>query len=151
MMAMAFAGVSASAHQRCSEDWKQKMRAEKIAFLTTETGITPEEAQAFWPVYNQVNKERDEAMKKVFKTYRELEAAIEAGKPEKEIEKLLENYTEAQKAQREVDNKVAEQYKKVLPVDKVAKVFISEEKFRRQHIRRLHGKPGPNPEGQAKR
>ena len=127
------------------------MRAEKIAFLTTETGITPEEAQAFWPVYNQVNKERDEAMKKVFKTYRELEAAIEAGKPEKEIEKLLENYTEAQKAQREVDNKVAEQYKKVLPVDKVAKVFISEEKFRRQHIRMLQHGPGIPQGGQANR
>ena len=35
------------------EDWKEKIQSEKIAFLTTEIGLTPEEAQAFWPVYNQ--------------------------------------------------------------------------------------------------
>lgn len=150
-LAFSLTGISASAHQRCQEDWKQKMQAEKIAFLTMETGMTPEEAQVFWPVYNQVNKDRDEAMKTAFNAYRELETAIEAGKSEKEIERLLEKYTDAQKAQRALDNKVAEQYKKVLPVEKVAKVLISEEKFRRQHIRRLHGKPGPKPEGQANR
>lgn len=150
-LALSLTGISTSANQRCQEDWKQKMQAEKIAFLTMETGMTPEEAQVFWPVYNQVNKDRDEAMKTAFNAYRELETAIEAGKSGKEIERLLEKYTDAQKAQRALDNKVTEQYKKVLPVEKVAKVLISEEKFRRQHIRRLHGKPGPKPEGQANR
>ena len=35
------------------ESWKEKMRSEKIAFLTNEISLTPEEAQLFWPVYNQ--------------------------------------------------------------------------------------------------
>lgn len=136
-----FALASVSASNRCQGDWKQKMMSEKIAFFTVEMGISPEEAQVFWPVYNQVNKEKDEAMHKVFETYKELESSIEAGKPEKEISKLLGNYLKAIDRQREIDNEAHEKYTKVLPVEKLAKLYICEEKFRRQHIRKLHAKP----------
>lgn len=122
------------------EDWRQKMQCEKIAFITTETGISPEEAQAFWPVYNKVNKERDEAMHEIFKSYKNLNQAIEENRSAKEIGSLLDKYLKAQEKQRELDRKVADEYKKVLPVDKVAKVFIAEEKFRRQHIHRLRSR-----------
>ena len=119
--------------------------SEKIAFLTVETGITPEEAQTFWPVYNEINKKKDEAMHNVFKTYKNLEDALKAGKSEKEIERLMEDYIEALETQKEIDSEAVEKYRKVLPVEKVAKLYIGEEKFRRQHIRKLHNKPGDKP------
>lgn len=137
---------SASAHRKCDGDWKQKMLSEKIAYLTVELGITPEEAQQFWPVYNEVNKERDEAMHNVFKSYKALEEGIKAGKTGKDAEKLLEDYLKALDNQRDIERNASDRYLKVLSADKVAKLYIGEEKFRRQHIRRLHGgenKPGP--------
>ena len=140
-MMLALTGT-ASASTSWTDNWKEKMMSEKIAFLTIELGITPEEAQAFWPVYNEINKERDEAMHNVFKTYKALENAVEAGKSEKEVSSLLDKYLDALDAQREVDSKAAGRYRKVLSEDKVAKLYIGEEKFRRQHIRRLHNKPG---------
>ena len=136
--------MSASDNQQ--NDWKQKMMSEKIAFLTMEIGITPEEAQEFWPVYNQVNKERDEAMHNVFRSFKALEEAVSAGKSEKELDKLLENYLDAIKEQGEVEKDAYDCYAKVLSVEKLAKLYIGEEKFRRQHIRKLHGgggRPGP--------
>lgn len=136
------AGFSAVAGCRCDGDWKEKMMSEKVAFLTVEMDITPEEAQVFWPVYNKVNGERDAAMHEVFSAFKALEDALEAGKPEKEISELLDKYLKAQEKQREIDRKVTQQYKAVLPVEKVAKLYVGEEKFRRQHIRKLHGKPG---------
>ncbi len=143
--------VSASAHRNCGEDWKEKMICEKIAFLTGELGITPEEAQVFWPVYNEVNKEKDKAMQKVFKTFKAMNDALEEGKTGKEIEALLEKHLEALEEQRELDDKVAERYMKVLPVEKVAKLYVGEEKFRRQHIRKMkaasgHPKPDRKPQ-----
>lgn len=134
--------ISASAQMNGQGDWKQRMLSEKVAFLTIELGITPEEAQKFWPVYNQVDKERDEAMLNVFKAFKELEDGVAAGKGEKEVEKLLETYLKAMERQREVEDNAASQYRKVLSIDKVAKLYVGEEKFRRQHIRRLHGGPG---------
>ncbi len=136
------AGITASAHHICDGDWKAKMMAERIAFLTVELDLTPEEAQTFWPVYNQINEEKDKATGKVIGSYRALATALKEGKNAKEVEKLLEKYLDAQEDQRELDEAISERYKKVLPVEKVAKLYVGEEKFRRHHIRKLHEKHG---------
>ena len=137
-------GISAQAHKGCGKDWKDKMNSEKIAFLTAEMDITPEEAQVFWPVYNQVEKEKDAAFEEVIKTYKALSAAVEQNA---EISKCLDAYLKAQEKMRETDNNAAEKFKAVLPVEKVAKLYLGEEKFRRQHIRKLHNK-GDKPQEQ---
>lgn len=136
---IACTGFTAHAHKRCDKDWKQKMQSEKIAFLTMELDITPEEAQEFWPVYNQVEKEKDAAFEEVIKTYKALNEATEKGN-NSEISKLLDNYLKAQDKLRDVESKAPTEYRKVLPVEKVARLYVAEEKFRRQHIRKLHGK-----------
>lgn len=138
--------VSAQAHR--GEEWKEKMKAEKIAFLTLEVGLTPEEAQAFWPVYNQIETEKDDAMFAMIKAYKEMRKAIEEKKGDKEISALLDKYLETQKKLNDIENGIAARYKDVLPVEKVAKLYVAEEEFKRQQIRRLHhggddGKPQP--------
>lgn len=134
-----------SAHHSCQKgEWKKKMQSEKIAFLTSEMDLTPEEAQEFWPVYNKVENEMDQAMHEVFSAFKALNQALEEGRSEKETEKLLDKYLEAQKKQKKVDAGRAERYLEVLPAEKVARLLIGEEKFRRQHIRRLHEKKQPN-------
>lgn len=137
-LTLSFTGM-ASAENSWKEDWKERMMSEKIAFLTVELGITPEEAQAFWPVYNEVNNERDEAMKNVFLSFKALEDVMNAEKSEKEISKALEKYIDSLEKQRKVEDEAAEKYRKVLSTEKLAKLYVGEEKFRRQHIRRLHG------------
>ena len=131
--------TSAHAATNGQGDWKQRIMSEKIAFLTMEMGITPEEAQAFWPVYNEVNKQLNDAVVNVFKNYKALEDAVNAGK---DASKLLDNYLAALEKQRSVESKAAAKYRKVLPENKVAKLYIGEEKFRRNQIRRLQGGPG---------
>ena len=136
----------ADARTSWGDDWKEKLMAEKIAFLTLEVGLTPEEAQVFWPVYNQTEKEKDEAMFSMMRAHKEMNDAIEAKKGEKEISALLDKYLEAQKKLNEIENGIAAKYKAALPVEKVAKLYVAEEKFRRQQIRKLHsgeGKPQP--------
>lgn len=130
--------IYADAGNRC--DWKEKMMSERVAFLTLEMNLTPEEAQVFWPVYNQINGEKDEAIHNVFKAYKALDEAIKTERSEKEISRLLDAYLSAKAAQSEFEKKADEQFRKVLPVSKVAKLYLGEEKFRRQHIRKLHEK-----------
>ena len=138
--------TSANAANNSQGDWKQRIMSEKIAFLTMEMGITPAEAQAFWPVYNQVDKERDEAMLKVFQSFKALEDAVSAGKSEKEVSKLLDTYLDALEQPGKIETQASEKYEKVLSVEKLAKLYVGEEKFRRQQVRRLHvsgDRPGP--------
>lgn len=139
---LVFGAANAFANNETKEDWKEKIQSEKIAFLTMEIGLTPQEAQVFWPVYNEINEEKDQAMYEIIKYYWEMSKAIEAGKSEKEIKALLDKYLEAQEKQRKIDEDAAEKYKKVLSTTKVAKLYIGEEKFRRQHIRKLRDMQG---------
>lgn len=139
---LVFGAANAFANNETKEDWKEKIQSEKIAFLTMEIGLTPQEAQVFWPVYNEINEEKDQAMYEVIKYYWEMSKAIEDGKSEKEIKALLDKYLEAQEKQRKIDEDAAEKYKKVLSTTKVAKLYIGEEKFRRQHIRKLRDMQG---------
>ena len=114
--------------------------SEKIAFLTAEIGLTPEEGQVFWPVYNQISKEKDAAMHETFKKYKKLEEAIEAGRPEKELTVLLDEYLKAQDKSRNIEKGANEKLSKVLSVEKIAKLYIAEEHFRRHQIHKLHNR-----------
>lgn len=137
-----FTCLSADAQPRPQENWKEKMQSVKIAFLTNEIGLTPAEAQSFWPIYNSVNEELDKATYSTFSSYMELEKAINENKSDKEVSKCLERYLAALESQDEIRQESVDKYKKILPERKVAKIFVAEEKFRRQHIRMLQHNQG---------
>ena len=141
LMLVATTGVQAQG--KFDPSWKEKLMSEKVAFITMELDLTPEEAQAFWPVYNKVRKDLDASMHEVMKSHKELSEAVEANKPKKEISTLLDKHLQAKSQQDKIEQEAAESYKAVLPVEKVAKLFVAEEKFRRQYIHKLQQRPEP--------
>lgn len=118
------------------DDWRDKVRAEKIAFLTSEMDLTPDEAAKFWPLYNQFEKMRDEAFRSSRESFVKLQEAVEGGK--KNVSAALDAYIKTYSAAEGIDQQAVEAYKKVISVDKIAKLYIGEEKFRRNQIQRLH-------------
>ena len=130
-----------------ARQWQERIESEKIAFLTNEMSLTPKEAQIFWPLYNQAQKEQREAIEASMKAFGELDKALRDGKTGKEINALLDKYTDAIDAQN-VAAKYLKEYLKVLPAEKVAKLFLGEEKFRQSQINRLRQPMGGQPMGQ---
>ena len=126
--------TAVSAHQE--GDWQEKMRAERVAFLTTAMELTPAEAEKFWPVYNSMEAERRASFGKVMRAYKALSDGVAAGKTDKELEVLVNDYTTANKNSHSIEAKYTPQLVKVLSVSKVAKLFVAEEEFRRQQIGR---------------
>lgn len=135
---LSFSNIQAQPKQKCN--WQEKMMSEKIAFITMELQLTPEEAQVFWPVYNQINQKNKEAQKAMNKAYRAMVKAMEEGTvSDKELNALLDDYLAAKQAHKESGKGDADQYRKVLPAKKVAKLYVAEENFRRHHIRNFKG------------
>ena len=126
--------TAVSAHQE--GDWQEKMKAERVAFLTTAMELTPAEAEKFWPVYNSMEAERRASFRKVMRAYKALSDGVAAGKTDKELEVLVNDYTTANKNSHSIEAKYTPQLMKVLSVSKVAKLFVAEEEFRRQQIGR---------------
>lgn len=122
------------AHQE--GDWREKMRAERVAFLTTAMELTPAEAEKFWPVYNSMEAERRASFGKVMRAYKALSDGVAAGKTDEELEVLVNDYTTANKNSHSVEAKYTPPLVKILSVSKVAKMFVAEEEFRRQQIGR---------------
>ena len=131
------------------EGWQDKMKSEKIGFITIELNLTPEEAQVFWPVYNEIANRKAELQKQVRDSYKALLKALnEEGATDQDLNKLLDNYLAAKQAVQDAGKGDAAKYRKVLPGKKVAKLYVAEEKFRRQNIRNLGGhKPQGGPHG----
>lgn len=127
-------------HGGYGRDWQQRLKSEKIAYLTSAMGLTPEEAQKFWPLYNQAEAETGKATAESMAAYVELSKAVKEGKSDKEIEALVNRYIKAEAATRAIDQKFAPQYMKILSAEKVAKLFVGEEEFRRLQMRRFGGK-----------
>ena len=122
---------------RGGEGWRERVRAEKVAFLTEQIDLTESEAQVFWPIYNQIQKEQREAFEAVRKAYEAMEKGVNEGKTGKEMEKFVEAYVDAKDKNEGIETKYLNKLMKSLPAEKVARYYVAEEKFRHQQIGRL--------------
>lgn len=139
--------------QHKNNGWQERIQSEKIAFLTAELNLSPEEAQVFWPVYNKIAAEKKELNKAVKTSYKALLEALNSDTAtDKEIDKLLDDYLAAKQANKEAGKGDVKEFRKVLSSKKVAKLYIAEENFRRQQLQKMrgnhnqgqhYGKPGP--------
>ena len=150
---LSISNIQAQPQKPNPENWMERMKSEKIAFITSELALTPEEAQVFWPVYNGIEAKKLDTQKTMMGAYFAMVKAIDSNASESEIEKLLDNYIAAKQAYEDSDKDEVKQYRKVLPNKKVAKLYVAEEKFRRHQVRNMkapgqgEGRPaqGPGP------
>lgn len=124
----------------------ERYRAEKVSFLTTKLDLTPAEAQKFWPIYNQMDKERWEAQK----CRRDLENKVseaEESLSDNEIIKLTREFSGSMQQEGTLMTSYNEKLLKVLPPKKVLKLYKAENEFRMNMIRKYRG----NKDGDGKK
>jgi hypothetical protein len=68
---MLFFGNFAFAQRTSTEYDKEKLEAARVAFITNRLDLKPDQAEKFWPLYNQYNEERRVMMDKVSSLNRE--------------------------------------------------------------------------------
>ena len=138
MMALLICTASFGQNRNAGKDWHSRMKAEKIAFLTDAMDLSPAEAEKFWPVYNKAEGERREAWDNLFTAFKNLKEGIDSGKDDKEISVLLDKYLQAEQANQGIDRKYVSEYRKILSIKKIAKLFLGEEEFRKLQIHKLN-------------
>ena len=133
-------------HPRQGDDnsWRERVRSEKVAFLTQEIDLTESEAQVFWPIYNEIQKAQREGFEEVQKAYMAMEKGVQEKKSGKEMEKLVHAYIDAKDKNDGIETKYMNKLLKSLPAEKVARYYVAEEKFRHQQIGRLGNGNFPN-------
>lgn len=112
----------------------EKIRAQKISFFTEKLGLTPAEAQVFWPVYNEFEKKRFEIQRQKH-DFERMPGDKYDTLSDTEIEKLTSNYIESFEKEAMLLKEYNKQFLKVLPKKKVLLLYRTENEFRGHLIR----------------
>lgn len=117
----------------------------KIAFFTTEIGITPEEAKSFWPVYNKYWDEFSKASNETRTSLRELRKLDKAGNTsDVDFRKATQLYIDNMKKEIAIQELYLPEFYKILSPAKVAKLLLAEDSFRFKLMDMLKGMTKPS-------
>jgi hypothetical protein len=117
---------------------KEQKEARRIAFLTQKLELTPKEAEVFWPVYREYKK----AQVTLRKTSKPSRKGNVSEMTDLELEKLLDDMIVYKQEELDLKKKYHLQFKGILPIKKVAKLYHAEEQFNKQKRTPPHAPPG---------
>lgn len=115
------------------------IQQEKIAFFTKRLDLTPSEAKLFWPLYDEYQEKREQILKERKATEQYYVANAES-LSSSELEKITDRYVGFQKRETELLEFYTNEFKKILPIEKVLKIYITEIDFRRHLIQMVRDK-----------
>ena len=118
---------------------RDKVEALKIGFLTDRLSLTPEEARSFWPVYNKYQDELEQLRRSRRDNILNDSASFET-MTDQELEKLVDNELAFHQGELDILKKYHPQFKKILPIRKVAKLYRAEEDFKRHLLELIREK-----------
>lgn len=139
MNAFAQKGTDDSQRQRS----KEKIKALKIAHITTKLELTPDEAQKFWPVYNEFETKKD-VLHKEKKELRKAKKSMEEP-TDSEIEKNIEAHFNLKEKELALERAYHSKFKAVLPISKVDQLYKAQYQFKKDLLKKMKVKKGgPN-------
>lgn len=113
---------------------KENLEAQKVAYLTAKANLTSDEAAKFWPVYNRFDDER-KALKKQQKIIIRDGRSLSELASDSDIEKALNAILDLRTKEIELERKYLQEFKKVLPMKKIAIIVAGEKEFYSQVLR----------------
>jgi hypothetical protein len=124
----------------CSQTFagKERIKALKMAFITERLQLSAEEAQKFWPIYNEYDENthqlRNVALQNLKNNFRE---SMGNSIPENEARKLLDEMETIEAKLFEQRKKLTADLKKVLPAKKIILLKTVEDDFNQQLLEKL--------------
>jgi ABC-type uncharacterized transport system substrate-binding protein len=109
---------------------KESLEAMKVSFITQKINLTPEEAQVFWPIYNQYETELDALRKK----RKDDKATVT------DDEKLVDGEIIFRQQELDIIKKYHAQFKKILPIKKVALLYKAQEDYKKELLKQIQEK-----------
>lgn len=116
-----------------------KIKALKVAFITERLDLNSKEAQAFWPLYNKYEEDRENLRRKDRSEIRGKIKGVE-NLTEKEASNLLEQYIDFEEEEERLDTAFYKNVAKVISAKKALLLLRSEEDFKRQLIKEYRQK-----------
>jgi len=123
------------------DEKREKIKAFKVSFLTTELELTSTEAEKFWPIYNAYDDKQYELKYLKMKAYlKQLKDDNLKNLSDKEAATLLSQIESTDKEIYQLREKYMSNLKKVLPAKKILLLKKSEDDFNRKLLQQYRDK-----------
>lgn len=123
---------------KSDSDKQQEIKSQKIAFFTDKIGLTPDEAQVFWPIYNaywdkknSIIADRKEKMTNF--------AEHSEGMSNEEMIQYADQYIHYEMELASLLDEYHKKFKKILPIDKVMKIYLADYQFKTYLLKKIRG------------
>jgi len=123
----AISSVNSNAQRRDKMSY-DRIESQRIAFITTQLDLMPEESQIFWPVYNEFQKR----FKEIKFSHQPMIGLEDLN--EENAEQLVMGILAIQDAELKLRKEYINKLKGVLPMVKIAKLQLLEREFKKQML-----------------
>lgn len=131
------------------EERMQEIKAQKTAFLTQRLDLSPAEAEKFWPVYNQFDKELDANRKEMRAEHKALKKDAELS--EAEAGAAIDKELAGRQKELDIRKKYAADFKKTIGAVKTLRLAKAERDFRKELIKRFRERVEDRRDGGGRR
>lgn len=122
----------------------EKLKSAKVAMITERLDLSAEEAQEFWPVYNEHEEERRNLRREMMMMRRDTDLAL---LNDTEAQEALNKLMEARKKEAEIDAAFLEEISRMMGPRRTLMLVKTEMEFNRMVIRRLRSEKGKKERG----
>ncbi len=126
----------------------REIKAQRTAYLTTKLGLTPEEAQTFWPVYNAYDDAREANRKEMRRTMTPRDAEPEELTEEQAAQRLNQGL-ELRQRELDLERTYKDKFVKAIGARKTVALVRAEHDFNREVLRRLRERMDERREGEG--
>ena len=113
---------------------REKIEAARIALITNELNLSPEQAQKFWPIYNEFKSKRGEIARNFNQEKRNFDAA---NATEEERKRMVNRGLELKQQQLNLEKDYSQRLLDVISSRQIIQLRQAEDKFRKLLIERL--------------
>ncbi len=128
--------ISAIGQQFTKKEKIERLKAQKIAFITDKLDLSTNEAQSFWPIYNDFFRKKEmlaiEKKKLTHKLRQNWEEYSNERKTELADSLILFRLNEAK-----LEQNYHEKFKHILSIDKVIKLYNAETQFKNYLLKQI--------------
>ena len=133
LCALTLNGTAAFAQDKHKHERREHVEAAKVAYLTDKMALTPEQAQKFWPVYNEHEAKRRELVKGYRIDFRQDVDEL----TDQQVQARVNKFFDMKEKELALDKEYAEKYQKVISVKQLVKLYRGEREFTKMLLRRL--------------
>ncbi len=125
---------SFASYAQNNQSAKAKLEAARIALITERLALTPEQAQSFWPVYNEYAEQR----RNIQMEYRSTRQGLDLNQLTDEQQRaMLKGRMEEKQRQLDLENKYSERLMNVINARQLMALKRAEDDFRSMILQRI--------------